>query len=204
MISKKEHWEHIYATKAINEVSWYQEKPETSLALIKNISLNKAAKIIDIGGGDGLMVDELIEMQFKDISVLDLSQNAIDKAVNRLGKSAQNIEWINTNIIDFEPQKKFNLWHDRAVFHFLTAENEIEKYVALTGNSIEKDGYLILATFSSNGPTKCSGIDIKQYDVADLLALFGPSFSLVQHLQQMHSTPLGTQQEFTFAVFQKN
>src|SRR5690606_5640055 len=149
----------IYETKTLKEVSWYQPIPETSLEFIQKMSIPKDAAIIDIGGGDSFLVDYLLDLGFSNISVLDISEKAIERAKERLGNSAEKVNWIVSDITEFESEKRFDLWHDRAAFHFLTNENDIQKYVELTRKLIRKNGALIIGTFSEYGPKKCSGIE---------------------------------------------
>lgn len=198
---REKHWENIYQTKQINEVSWYQPKPETSLKLIAKFNLSKTAKIIDIGGGDSFLVDYLLDLGYQNITVLDISATAIEKAKKRLGKLADKINWIVSDINDFEPTEKFDLWHDRAAFHFLTKEEEKNNYIKTAYNSLINNGALIIGTFSTNGPTKCSGITIKQYSVKELEDTFAPNFNKIDSLHTQHHTPFNTVQEFVFCRF---
>ncbi len=200
---RKEHWDNIYSTKAMTEVSWYQAVPETSLELIKRVAKNKDASIIDIGGGDGFLVDELIQLGYNNITVLDISDNAINKAKQRLVDVAKNIKWIISDITEFNPTEKYDIWHDRAVFHFLTEDSDIEKYKNLVNVNVKKNGYFILATFSDEGPNKCSGLEICKYSELDLQKQFEEAFNVVDSFKENHNTPFGTTQNFTFSVFQK-
>mgnify|MGYP002525901094 CR=1 FL=1 len=197
----KEHWENIYSTKAMTEVSWFQEVPETSLELIKRVAKNKDASIIDIGGGDGFLVDELIQLGYNNITVLDISENAINRAKARIGKLAEKVKWIVSDITEFVPTEKYDVWHDRAVFHFITQGEDINSYKELVGSAIS--GYFILATFSDEGPNKCSGLEICKYSELDLQKQFEEAFNVVDSFKENHNTPFGTTQNFTFSVFQK-
>ena len=197
-MNKKEHWDSIYSTKKINEVSWYQKVPETSLQLIRNASISKKSKIIDIGGGDSLLVDNLIEEGYSDLSVLDISSKAIEKTQNRLGDKASDINFIASDITKFDSNTEFDIWHDRAVFHFLTEKTQIDKYKSLVRNVITPGGHLIIGTFSENGPNKCSGIAITKYSIQELSDLFSDSFTVENSFQESHSTPFNTKQEFSF------
>jgi SAM-dependent methyltransferase len=198
---RKEHWENIYSTKAMTEVSWFQEVPETSLELIKRVAKNKDASIIDIGGGDGFLVDELIQLGYNNITVLDISENAINRAKARIGKLAEKVKWIVSDITEFVPTEKYDVWHDRAVFHFITQGEDINSYKELVGSAIS--GYFILATFSDEGPNKCSGLEICKYSELDLQKQFEEAFNVVDSFKENHNTPFGTTQNFTFSVFQK-
>ena len=197
-MNKEEHWNNIYSTKSLNEVSWYQPIPETSLKLIKNAASTSNSKIIDIGGGDSMLIDNLLEIGFRDLSVLDISSNAIEKAKNRLGLKASTVNFIVSDIIEFETNNQFDVWHDRAVFHFLTEEDQIEKYKTLVRSAIKPKGHLIIGTFSENGPDKCSGINISKYSLEELAELFSDDFSLENSFQESHTTPFETEQEFSF------
>lgn len=185
----------------MTEVSWFQEVPETSLELIKRVAKNKDASIIDIGGGDGFLVDELIQLGYNNITVLDISENAINRAKARIGKLAEKVKWIVSDITEFVPTEKYDVWHDRAVFHFITQGEDINSYKELVGSAIS--GYFILATFSDEGPNKCSGLEICKYSELDLQKQFEEAFNVVDSFKENHNTPFGTTQNFTFSVFQK-
>lgn len=203
-MDRKEHWENIYSTKELNEVSWYQPKPETSLNLImKNIS-SKDASIIDIGGGDSFLVDHLIDKGFTNVTVLDISEKAIERAKKRLGNNSNKVEWIVSDIVEFSPTKKYDCWHDRAALHFLTDENEVEKYQSIIGKATDEKSVAILGTFSKSGPLKCSGIEIRQYDKQDFESTFKAQFNLVDFESIDHQTPFDTKQNFSFATLKKN
>lgn len=162
-INRQNHWENIYLNKAANEVSWHQDVPATSIQFIQALQIPTSAKIIDIGGGDSLLIDHLIKMNYTDLSVLDISETAIIKAKKRLGENAEKVNWIISDVNDFKPTEIYDFWHDRATFHFITEENEIANYIQLAYKNISINGKLVLGTFSENGPKKCSGITIKQY-----------------------------------------
>ena len=198
----KEHWENIYATKVMREVSWFQKAPTTSLELINQVAKNKHEAIIDIGGGDGLLVDNLLEFGYTDITILDISKNAIDRAKKRLGKLAEKVKWIVADITEFVPDQEYAIWHDRAVFHFLTQKQDKENYRKLVSSAV--DSYFIIATFSDEGPNKCSGLDICKYSPLDLKKIFKDSLEVIKSFKKDHVTPLGSTQNFTFSVFKKN
>lgn len=200
--SNKNHWENVYETKNPDQVSWTQEKPQTSIDFIHSFGLGKEAKIIDIGGGDGNLVDFLLEEGYQNITVLDISAKALEKAKQRLGDNAHKVKWIATDITAFEPTETYDIWHDRAAFHFLTTSEQISKYIDIAKNSI--DGFLILGTFSKNGPTKCSGLDIHQYDETSLAEKFKESFEKIQCITEDHITPFETTQNFIFCSFKKH
>lgn len=197
----KDHWQNVYETKSPNEVSWTQKIPQTSLNLIEEASKDKSSKIIDIGGGDSNPVDFLLRKEFKNISVLDISAKALEKAKTRLGTQAKNIDWITTDITEFKTNTKYDIWHDRAAFHFLTTEEEIKKYVEIVRDAVSD--MLIIGTFSVNGPQKCSGLPIVQYDEERLKNIFSTDFELVKSFTENHITPFNTIQNFIFCQFKK-
>ena len=203
-IDKKQHWENIYQTKELNEVSWYQPKPATSLNFFEELTIPKNAKIIDIGGGDSFLVDHLIDLGYSEITVLDISEAAIQKAKNRLGNKAEKVTWIVSDIVEFQPTEKYDVWHDRAAFHFLTNKEEREKYVLIADQSLNSNGILIVGTFSVNGPFKCSGIEITQYSEESMLDQFKSKFEKVNCFTIDHTTPFNTIQNFLFCSFKKS
>ncbi len=197
----KSHWEKIYTTKSENEVSWFQDYPETSITLIENLHLPKSANIIDIGGGDSHLVDALLEKGYQNIWILDISAAAIEKSKIRLGKKALSVHWIVTDVTEFIPPVKFDLWHDRAAFHFLKDESQIEKYQKIAVAYIS--GYLIMGTFSNNGPNKCSGLPITKYSEEALTAQLANYFKKIRCFTVDHPTPFGTKQNFLFCIFKR-
>lgn len=201
--NRKKHWENIYQTKGQQDVSWYQAKPNTSLSFIESFDLPLNARIIDIGGGDGFLVDCLLEKGYVNIAVLDISSAAIEKAKARLGEKASLVKWIVADITEFEPDEKYDIWHDRAVFHFLVDDVDIEKYRAVAGRSTHPNGRLVIGTFSESGPKKCSGIEIKQYSETTLNQVFKTYFEIESILFEDHKTPFDTFQNFVFCTFRK-
>ena len=199
--SFKEHWENVYANKTPSEVSWTQEIPKTSLELILSNSTDKSLNIIDVGGGDSLLVDFLLVEGYTNITVLDISSLAIERTQKRLGDLSNNVTWIVCDINDFKPKHKYDIWHDRAAFHFLTEENKIKNYVSLVNEFVEKQ--LILSTFSTNGPLKCSGLNITQYSSEKMDELFKDNFQLKECIFEDHITPFNTVQNFIFCNFEK-
>ena len=197
-MSTKSHWEKIYSEKSPQEVSWTQEIPETSIKFFNDFKLSKTSPIIDIGGGESKFVDYLLEEGYQNISVLDISENAIKRAKDRLGKKSKNIEWIVCDINDFNPKKKYALWHDRAVFHFLTSDIDINRYVENVKLYAEN---FIIGSFSTSGPKKCSGLDITQYNKSLLSKLFEEFMAIkkIEHIN--HITPFETTQNFIFCSF---
>ena len=201
-MNTKEHWETIYKTKQPNEVSWTEQIPSASLEFINKLKIPKTAKIIDIGGGDSKLVDFLLAQGYTDISVLDISKTAIIRAKKRLGDKAKYVKWIISDILDFKPTEKYDLWHDRAAFHFQTEEADIDKYLNIIKNAVI--GWSIIGTFSVDGPKKCSGLNIRQYDEAGLKYLLEKSeFKFLESKRIDHITPNGGVQNFIFCSFSK-
>lgn len=203
-MDKKQHWENIYHTKELTEVSWYQLVPQTSLDLIKQYKLSPDANIIDVGGGDSFLVDHLLKLGFSRITVLDISEEAIAKAKKRLGDHASKVNWIISDITGFQPNTKYDFWHDRAAFHFLTEQKDIEKYLEAAKKGVSENGILAIGTFSETGPTKCSGIEIKQYSEQSLQEQFNTDFEMIHSFTADHKTPFETIQNFTFGIFKKH
>ena len=201
--SNKEHWEHVFLTKAEDEVSWFQPYPKTSMEFVELFRLPLDANIIDIGGGDSHFVDALIEKGYQNITVLDISAHAIERSKKRLGILASKVKWIISDITDLVPSVKFDFWHDRAAFHFLTSEEEIYNYVSIAEDAIRENGYLILGTFSENGPENCSGLKIKQYSEASMSSRFEINFERIKCIKEDHITPAHSLQNFLFCSFRK-
>jgi ubiquinone/menaquinone biosynthesis C-methylase UbiE len=200
---RKKHWETIYQTKELKDVSWFQPTPETSLSFLKQFNIPTTAKIIDIGGGDSFLVDNLLDLGYQDITVLDISAIAIDKAKQRLGDRADKVKWIVADAATFRPTEKYDFWHDRAAFHFLTQEQEIESYLDTVQKSIQPTGVLIIGTFSEQGPKKCSGIEIKQYSETTMTERLTKFFEKIRCITVDHKTPSDTIQNFIFCSFRK-
>ena len=201
MTDRKEHWDHVYQDKSALEVSWYQQKPALSLGMIKHTEVAKTSAIIDIGGGASTLVDCLLSDGFTNISVLDISANALRQAQQRLGSKADNIHWLVTDITSFIAAAKFDLWHDRAVFHFLTENADRLAYVSVLKRSLQPGGHVIMAAFAIGGPVKCSGLDIVQYDANKLCNELGAEFKLVEEASEIHLTPAGKEQKFGYFRF---
>lgn len=197
-------WNNIYKSKTESKMSWFQESPEKSLELIKELGIDFSEKIIDIGGGDSKLVDHLLDLGFRDVSILDISQEALDKAKMRLQGKNNPIKFITSDITKFRPTEKYKLWHDRATFHFLTEKSQIDKYLQIASQAIEEDGFLVVSTFSKNGPEKCSGLPITQYSDVDLKQLFGKNFTNIKCFEDIHTTPWNTTQSFVYCGFKKN
>ena len=197
----KKHWENIYQKKEIDGVSWYQKVPNESLQLIQKYSISNSDKIIDIGCGKSFLADNLLELNYNDISLIDISSNALKEVKDRLQNKSLN--FVETDILNFNSNDKYDIWHDRAVFHFITDLEGIKKYISLCNEYIKKEGILIIGTFAEDGPLKCSGLEIKRYSVENLRELFKENFEFIEGFKKLHSTPFNTQQSFTFCVFRK-
>lgn len=199
--NRKDHWETIYSDKKAVEVSWYQQYPERSLALIKSTGIGSSASIIDIGGGASTLIDHLLEAGYKKLSVLDISHAAIAQAKTRLGEQADSVEWLEQDITNFVVKESFDVWHDRAVFHFLTDEDDRASYVKAMANALKPGGHAIVATFDIDGPEKCSGLDIVRYSADMLSEIFAEHFKLVETQKEEHATPGGASQRFVYCKF---
>jgi SAM-dependent methyltransferase len=198
-MDNKAHWEKVYGTKAPESVSWYTPHLETSLNLIQKAASSKASAIIDIGGGEATLVDDLLSKGYTDISVLDISQKAIDVARERIAELADKVHWYCADITTATlPQNYFDVWHDRAVFHFLTEEFQRVKYIEQVMRSVKHGGYVIMSTFGLEGPEKCSGLDVVRYDAENLHGQFGKKFKLINSSTEIHNTPMGTTQQFLY------
>ena len=204
METLKEHWEKVFTTKGEDEVSWFQSYPETSIEFLELFNLPFDANIIDIGGGDSRFIDALLERGYKNIWLLDISNSAIERVKKRLGDKATHVHFVVGDVVNFKPEVQFDFWHDRAAFHFLTSEEHINKYVAIAENAIRQNGNLILGTFSDKGPSKCSGLEIKQYTQASMSSRFENRFERIKCIEVEHQTPFNTAQSFLFCSFKKN
>ncbi len=200
---RKVHWENIYQTKDFKEVSWYQARPHTSIDFIRQSGLPLNAGIIDVGGGDSLLVDHLLDMGYSNLTVLDISEAALDRARKRLGPKAESVKWIVADVGSFVAEEVYELWHDRAAFHFLTDEQDIAHYVRNAAKAIAPGGIMVLGTFSDQGPTRCSGIEIRQYSGEALAKRFEEDFEKQSCTTLDHSTPSGKIQNFTFCSFRR-
>lgn len=198
---RKKHWEKIYQTKELKDVSWYEPTPETSLSFFKQFDVPKDAHIIDVGGGDSLLVDHLIDLGYRNVTVLDISETAINKAKKRLGNKAWMAKWIVADAADFIPAEKYDFWHDRAAFHFLTHEDDINKYIQTIRQNLNANGVLVIGTFSEQGPQKCSGIEIKQYSEKTMAERLMDYFEKIKCITVDHITPFNTIQNFIFCSF---
>lgn len=195
------HWEHIYGRKAADAVSWYRPHLETSLELIEQATHEFSASIIDIGGGESTLVDDLIASGYQNISVLDISQTAVDVNKRRLGSASEHVRWLVADITEAKLESRaYDVWHDRAVFHFLTVSEERLAYVRQVANAVKPGGHVIVSTFGPEGPTKCSGLDVIRYDADSLHREFGVRFRLLGHSEELHRTPFDTIQQFVYCL----
>jgi len=201
IMENKLHWENIYQTKKIDGVSWYQETPSESIELIKKFSTTNSDMIIDIGCGKGFLADNLLKLNYENITLVDISKNALKEVKERVNNKSLN--FIETDVLNLKLEQAFDIWHDRAVFHFITEAEGVEKYISLCNKYIGKGGKLIIGTFAEDGPLKCSGLEIKRYSINNLKELFKENFEFIEGFKKLHRTPFDTQQSFTFCVFKK-
>ena len=201
---RKKHWENIYQTKELKDLSWFQPSPETSLDFFKQFNVPTTAKVIDIGGGDSCLVDHLLDLGYTDITVLDISSASLDRAKQRLGDRSKKVKWIVADAATFKPTEKYDFWHDRAAFHFLTDEQEISNYLQTAQENINPRGVLVIGTFSEQGPKKCSGIEIKQYSETTMTDRLKSFFEKIKCITVDHKTPFDTVQNFVFCSFRKS
>lgn len=200
-MESKQHWETVYSSKAPTEVSWFQEHAELSLKLIRGAAIDTSASIIDVGGGASTLVDDLLTHGFTRVTVLDLSGVALAAAQARLGARASSVQWVEANVLEADlPSHAYDVWHDRAVFHFLTAPDERQAYVRKVLQAVRPGGLVIVATFAEDGPTKCSGLPVMRYSASELHAEFGEPFQLIGHERESHHTPAGSEQKFVYCL----
>ena len=193
------YWENIYGTKAPDAVSWYRPHLERSLDFIEHAAPGRSASIIDVGGGESTLVDDLVVRGYRNITILDISQTAVDVTKKRLGSVSENVRWLIGDITSTELEPySYDVWHDRAVFHFLTAMDERISYVRQVAKSVKRGGHVIVSTFGPEGPTKCSGLDVVRYDAKSLHKEFGVRFQLLGSSTELHRTPFGTAQQFLY------
>jgi 2-polyprenyl-3-methyl-5-hydroxy-6-metoxy-1,4-benzoquinol methylase len=199
-MDKQQHWEAIYGAKASDQVSWFRPHLETSIALIERATQgDRSASVIDVGGGASTLVDDLIERGYRNITVLDISEAALDVARNRLGRAAESVRWLRADVTQSGlPAGSFDVWHDRAVFHFLTKPEERLAYVRNVAAAVKPQGHVIVSTFGPEGPVKCSGLEVVRYDAESLHEEFGARFQLIESSKELHNTPFGTTQQFLY------
>ena len=204
MSDRSTHWDRVYATKGEAEVSWYQDSPATSLEMIRAANPKHDAAIIDIGGGASRLVDALLQDGYRDVAVLDLSANALGAAKKRIGGAASTVDWIVADATSWQPAKTYDVWHDRAAFHFLTDPRDRAAYVERLRSALATDGHVIIATFAPDGPEKCSGLPVQRHDSASLAAELGPEFALIETRSETHHTPWDSTQAFQFSRFRRS
>lgn len=203
--TRKNHWEDVYAKKSDGEMSWFQEYPQISIDFLKQAApQNKSARIIDIGGGNSRFVDEALKEGYHDFTLLDISKNAIERSKQRLGNSQNSVRWLESDILEFNPQEKYDIWHDRAAFHFLTSREEILKYAEVMERHTAQQAHALIATFSQSGPPKCSGLEISRYNLDAFSEIFTPQFTILESFEKTHITPAQKEQAFIFFKMRKN
>jgi len=199
IVDSKKHWTKVYVDKSADQVTWYQANPQQSLDMIAATGVLADGPIIDVGGGLSFLVDYLLKVGYQDLTVLDIASNALRSSKDRLGEAASNVTWLEADIIETRlPESHYALWHDRAVFHFLTETKDQQCYVATVRRSLQPGGHIILATFAIDGPPRCSGLDVRRYSEEELIAAFGDGFRLVSSVDEVHHTPWDTTQKFTY------
>ncbi|MCW8919776.1 MAG: class I SAM-dependent methyltransferase [Gammaproteobacteria bacterium] len=201
MADRQHHWEQVYRSKESTAVSWYQKYPEQSIRLIERVVQSKAQPIIDVGGGASVLVDNLLQRGYSRLAVLDISAKALDCIRQRLCDKAQQVEWFVTDVTNFTPPHRFALWHDRAVFHFLTDSEDRAKYIAVLQRALEPGAHLVIATFAPDGPAQCSGLPVERYDGVKIAQTLGESFQLLEQQSESHTTPAGGEQRFNYFLF---
>ena len=197
----KDHWERVYTRKTAREVSWYQSHPEHSLVLIETAGRGREASIIDVGGGASTLVDHLLTAKYRNVTVLDIAHSAIEQAKARLGDQASRVTWLEDDVTGYSPARQFDIWHDRAVFHFLTNEEDRSSYLAVLKKALKPEGQAIIATFAENGPAQCSGLNVVCYSPETLSQVLGPAYRLVETRTENHQTPHGGVQQFVYCRF---
>lgn len=202
-MTQRNHWDKIFGEKIDHQKSWFQSYPAISIRFIEELNLAKDAPIIDVGGGDSLLVDALIEKGYTDITVLDISEVAIANAQRRLGNKVHLVTWVISDILDFQPVRNYACWHDRAVFHFVTDHQSIGHYTTLMKRALKDGGALVIGTFAEDGPEKCSNLPVQRYSQKALTNLLQPSFTKIRCVNQVHQTPFNTLQSFTFCSFKR-
>jgi len=203
-MTAKDHWENVYKSKSAEEVSWFQEHPELSLKIIRANNPSPSASIIDVGGGASTLVDDLLYNEYSKITVLDLSISSLEAAKSRLGDRATSVKWIEADILTVDlPANSYDVWHDRAVFHFLTSESDRNLYVQKVLHSVKPGGTVIVATFAEDGPTQCSGLPVRRYSATELHSEFGEPFQLLGCEKELHHTPTGHEQRFVYCFYRK-
>ncbi len=201
--TRQSHWQRVYTDKEPTDVSWYQRVPSTSLRLISATGAARSGPVLDAGGGASTLVDQLLARGYTDISVLDVSGKALERSRARLGEQADAVHWIESDVTAFVPSRRYEVWHDRAVFHFLTDPGERSKYIDVLERALLPRGHLLLATFGPEGPERCSGLPVQRYDIGTLQRLFADRFDLRDHALEVHQTPSGSAQQFLYSWWQR-
>jgi SAM-dependent methyltransferase len=195
-----EHWDTLYSQRTPTTLTWFQEHPAVSLALFDALGVRSDQAVLDVGGGTSTLVDVLIGRGFRDLSVLDVSQTALDQARQRLGNSAALVSWLRQDVLTWRPRRRYDVWHDRAVFHFLVEETQRGAYVAAMHAALAPHATVVIGTFAADGPQRCSGLPVARYDPDDLAAMFGDQFEIVESRREEHHTPTGAIQPFTWVA----
>lgn len=203
MSTTREYWDRVYETKRETEVSWHQRRPERSLALIQSSAPNLAASVLDVGGGASRLADELLSLGYSDLTVLDVSQTALERSRERLRRLADKVSWIEADITDWTPSRTWDVWHDRAVFHFLTAAKDQDAYIAALNAGTKPGSVAVISTFALDGPERCSGLPVRRYSPASLAARIDGMFEPIAEASEAHTTPWGSVQNFSYAVLKR-
>ena len=203
-LDRKQHWEEVYGSKRAHETSWYQPVPAPSLAMIRHVANGGTPSLIDVGGGASLLVDCLLDQGYCELAVLDISGRALGQARERLGPRATRVDWIEADVTQYEPGRTWDIWHDRAAFHFLTDSADRSRYVHVLKQALAVGGQAIIAAFAPDGPRKCSGLEIVRHDAQSLGAELGPEFVLEEERSDAHLTPAGSEQRFGFYRFRRD
>ncbi|NIR45458.1 MAG: class I SAM-dependent methyltransferase [Gemmatimonadetes bacterium] len=203
-MSRKSHWEEIYTGRTPGQLSWFQDRPEPSLSLIRACGLDPDTRIIDVGGGSSKLVDHLLDAGCTNVTVLDLARHPLEQSRARLGDRARAVEWIVADVTAFDPPHPWHVWHHRAVFHFLTEAEERDRYRETLTRALVPGGHAVIATFAPTGPTRCSGLDVVRYSAESLLRELGPEFELLDACEEQHTTPDGVMQPFTYGRFRRS
>ena len=199
----KDHWEAVYRSRPPEDASWYQQRPERSLSIIERSKVSQREPVIDIGAGASTLVDFLLSNGYQDITALDISEQALQASRTRLANKAEAVNWVVTDALTFQPPCKYALWHDRAVFHFLIHEKDVRRYLEVLRSGVAKNGTVVIATFSLDGPDRCSGLPVERYDAEKLMARFGDGFRLIEETRERHLTPWGDTQDFRYFCIER-
>ena len=198
-----DHWDRVYDSRPLTQLTWFQRHPATSLRLIEAAASGHSSAVVDVGSGTSALVDDLLARGFTDITLVDVSRRALEKVCDRLGDEARGVSVVNQDVLTWVPERRYDVWHDRAVFHFLTERADRKRYIEVVADAIRSGGTLVLGTFAEDGPTSCSGLPVCRYSADDLADTFAPSFVMVGHEREEHLTPSGTTQSFTWVVLQR-